>query len=248
MIPVAKNLKLADMITTALFKTGRFELVEREKLQSILDEQNLGKTGLIDDASKAAEVGKLAGAEAVVFGALSSATQQTHDKFAYDVIRTEVRIDARAVDTTTGRVTFSESATGAAEVKVVRAADGTLISGLKNADDEYVKAATNATEALGTRLSKIYPLMGYVISVSGDEVVTDLGGEKGVVVGDELIAFRPGERVLHPVTKQVVGREKRLIDVLTVRSIDFRSSTVRRARKTEEPLQPGDVVVLRPAG
>jgi hypothetical protein len=244
----AKNLKLADMVTTSLFKTGRFELVEREKLQSILDEQQLGKSGLVDDASKAAEVGKLAGAEAVVFGALSSATQQTIDKFAYDVIRTEVRIDARAVDTTTGRVTFSESATGTAEAKVVRAADGTLISGLKNADDEFVKAAAQATDALGARISKLYPLMGYVVSVTGDEVLTDLGSEKGVAVGDELVAFRPGERVVHPVTKQLIGREKKLLDVLTVRSVDFRSSTVKRARKTEEPLKPGDVVVLRPAG
>jgi len=46
----------------------------------------------------------------------------------------------------------------------------------------------------------------------------------------------------------VIGREKKLLDVLTVRSIDFRSSTVKRAKKTDEPLKAGDVVVLRPAG
>jgi curli biogenesis system outer membrane secretion channel CsgG len=244
----ASQLKLADMVTTALFKTGRFELVERERLQAILDEQHLATSGLVDDASKAAQVGKLAGAQAVVSGALSGATQQTIDKFAYDVIRTEVRIDARAVNTSTGKVTFSESATGTAEAKVVRAADGTLISGLKNADDEFVKAATNATDALGARLSRLYPLMGYVVSVSGDEVITDLGADKGINVGDELVAFRKGQRIVHPVTGQNMGWQKEMLDLLKVQGVDLRSSKVRRGNQTNKPLRPGDVVVLRPAG
>jgi len=33
-----------------------------------------------------------------------------------------------------------------------------------------------------------------------------------------------------------------------VRNVDFRSSTLRRGHQTQERMQPGDVVVLRPAG
>ena len=39
-----------------------------------------------------------------------------------------------------------------------------------------------------------------------------------------------------------------LLDVLRVRSVDLRCSTLQRDHKTEQALKPGDVVVVRPAG
>src|SRR5262249_28602012 len=112
------DLHVEDMVTTALFKTGRFDMVERERLATILEEQRLGQSGLVDRDS-AARIGKLVGAKAVVFGVVSSATQQKFDRFAYDVVRTEVRVDARAVDTSSGRLTFTESAVGTSEARIV---------------------------------------------------------------------------------------------------------------------------------
>jgi len=56
--------------------------------------------------------------------------------FAYDVVRTEVRVDARAVDTSTGRLTFTESAEGTSEAKIVTDARGRMISGALDLDAE----------------------------------------------------------------------------------------------------------------
>jgi curli biogenesis system outer membrane secretion channel CsgG len=50
-----------------LLETKYFDLLEREKLGQILDEQKLGMSGVVDDAT-AVEVGKLLGVNAMVFG------------------------------------------------------------------------------------------------------------------------------------------------------------------------------------
>jgi hypothetical protein len=242
------GIRIADLVTTAIVKAGRVDLVERDKMEKVLDEQRLRLTGAIDDASKAAEVGKLLGAEAVIFGAVTNATQQTTDRFAYDVVRTEVRIDARAVDTTTGRVLFAESGAGASETKIIRSADGTLISGLRDAREEYRKAAEQATSSVGGRLAQFFPALGFVLRADGDRVVVDLGTESGVGPGDLLIAFRPLQRLVHPVTQQELGWEKQLIDVLVVRSIESRSSVLERKHAGDASLRAGDVVVWSAKG
>lgn len=236
-------LRISDMLTTALLRSGRVVLVEREKIERVLDEQRFRLTGAVDDASKAAEVGKLLGADAVVFGAVTSATQETTDHFAYDLTRTEVRLDARAVDTTTGQLLFSESGEGASDAKIVRSADGTLISGLRDAGEEFRKAAANATVPLAQHIGALFPPLGFLVGGDGEELVTDLGAGRGVSVGDELVVFRVGDKLLHPVTHQWLGYQKRLLDVLVVRAVEQQRSVVARRNVSEDPLQAGDVVV-----
>jgi curli biogenesis system outer membrane secretion channel CsgG len=53
---------LGDMLTTALFQTGRFILLERRRLAPVLAEQNLSRGGRVS-ARTAAPVGRLEGAE-----------------------------------------------------------------------------------------------------------------------------------------------------------------------------------------
>lgn len=238
------EVRIGDMVTTALSATHRVELVEREKIEHVLGEQRLRLSGAVDDASRAAEVGKLLGAEAVVFGAITSATQETVDKFAYDLVRTQVRIDARAVDTTTGRILFSQSGDGLSEAKIIRSADGTLISGLRNAEDEYRKAAEAAAATLGRGMARQFPVMGLVLSTVSGRIVTDLGAESGIAMGDEVLAVRPGEVLLNPVTRQPAGRDARVLDVLLVTEVRQGSAVLLRDGLSAELLRAGDVVVL----
>jgi hypothetical protein len=239
------DFRIGDVLTTTLFKSGRFELVERDRLKEILKEQRLGQSGLVDE-STAAQIGKLVGAEAVVFGVLSSATQQKFDKFSYDLIRTEVRIDARAVDTATGRLIFTEAAEGFSETKVVTDSRGTIISGAVDPKSEYAKAAAYATVVLGEKLGKQFPVMGFVVSVADGSMVTDLGSDRNVVAGDRLVVIRPVERLKHPVTGKPAGWRKAILGGGEVRTVEAASSTARlvSAGDTSQPVKPGDVVVL----
>lgn len=62
-------------ITTALVNSGQFNVVERLKLQSVLDELKLAQLGLTDPEG-AKEVGKLLGADVILTGTLAATGEE----------------------------------------------------------------------------------------------------------------------------------------------------------------------------
>jgi len=246
----AGSLSIGDMLATSLFKMGRFELVERQKISNVLSEQKLKLSGAIDDAIRVAEVGKLLGAEAVVYGAVSSATQQRFDKFAYDVIRTEVRLDLKAANTTTGKLVISESATGRSEVKIVTDARGGVIAGAVDTAAEFARAAAAAVARVAVKVSRLFPVVGRVVDVQGKQVVSTCGAASGANVGDVLIIFRALTALRNPATGRTVGWRKQIVAAATVRSSEQTVSTARVFRGAGAEVggvKVGDLVVLKPA-
>ncbi|MBI9066597.1 MAG: hypothetical protein JEZ09_04850 [Salinivirgaceae bacterium] len=61
---------IPEELTTKLFKTGKFQVIERQLLNKVLQEQKLGTSGLLD-ASSAAQIGKLLGVDAIVTGTIT---------------------------------------------------------------------------------------------------------------------------------------------------------------------------------
>lgn len=109
---------LADMLSGDLGATGAFILVEREELERILREQELGMSGLVDP-SGAPKVGRLLGAELLLYG-------------SFVVTGNDLRIDARVVRAETGEIAASASAAGpAADVlSLERELSGSLAAAL----------------------------------------------------------------------------------------------------------------------
>jgi hypothetical protein len=65
------------------------------------------------------------------------------------------------------------------------------------------------------------PISGYVIMPIGDEFLIDLDASKGVGTGDLFSVVKPGERIIHPVTKEVLGtldQVKGILEVTRVKS------------------------------
>ena len=62
---------LADMLTNELAGTGKFKMVEREKLAAVLDEQDLADSGRVSKKT-GAKIGKLTGAKYLVTATLSA--------------------------------------------------------------------------------------------------------------------------------------------------------------------------------
>ncbi|NQT24858.1 tetratricopeptide repeat protein [candidate division KSB1 bacterium] len=59
--------QIATRLQAYLLETDYYDILERDKLKQILDEQNLGMTGVVDEAT-AVEIGKLLGVDAMIFG------------------------------------------------------------------------------------------------------------------------------------------------------------------------------------
>jgi curli biogenesis system outer membrane secretion channel CsgG len=108
---------ISQMLITALVNSGRFTVVERNEqvLNSILKEQSLGLSGVIDPMT-AAKVGKLLGAQAVVIGEISEFGIRKTGAFVglggTKTITTRVVFDARMVDVENGKIIAGETGVG----------------------------------------------------------------------------------------------------------------------------------------
>ena len=61
---------VADILSTELFNSQRFKVIERQAIQRILEEQKLQMTG-VTDMSKAVEIGKILNVEKILIGSVS---------------------------------------------------------------------------------------------------------------------------------------------------------------------------------
>jgi curli biogenesis system outer membrane secretion channel CsgG len=113
---------VTDMMTTELFNMGKFNLVEREKLEMIAEEIKLSQSGLMDE-STAPELGKIKGAKYQMTGAITVyyykasggavvvpwlAGGAAAAKTAY------VQLDLRVIDSSTAEVVYAARETGTA--------------------------------------------------------------------------------------------------------------------------------------
>jgi len=109
---------LAGMLTNELAGTGKFKMVERDKLAAVLDEQDLADSGRIKKGT-GAKIGKLTGAQYLVVATLSafeSDVKGTGGGLSFRGISVGgkkedayMAVDLRVIDTTTGEIEFTRS-------------------------------------------------------------------------------------------------------------------------------------------
>lgn len=87
---------LAEELITRLFITQRFDVIERQMLNKVLNEQKLGASGIIDEDS-AVSIGQLLGVDAIVTGSITD-------------LGTTLKINTRMISTESGSI-FSVAST-----------------------------------------------------------------------------------------------------------------------------------------
>ena len=81
---------IAEELTTDLFTTGKFKIVERNLLKQVLNELKLGQTGAVDAAS-AKQLGKLTGVDAIIAGTIAD-------------LGSNIAVNCRLIETETGEI------------------------------------------------------------------------------------------------------------------------------------------------
>jgi curli biogenesis system outer membrane secretion channel CsgG len=109
---------LAGMLTNELAGTGNFKMVERDKLDAVLDEQDLADSGRVSKKS-GAKIGKLTGAQYLVVATLTafeSDVKGTGGGVSFRGISVGgkkedayLAVDLRVIDTTTGEIEFTRT-------------------------------------------------------------------------------------------------------------------------------------------
>ena len=103
----AVALKSSAKFSSALQETGLFKLVERKRLRDVMKELEFNMTGLVDP-DKVKQVGKMVGADAILFIEINDITFIDNDRdvglFISKKEGVTARISAKLVDTQTSQI------------------------------------------------------------------------------------------------------------------------------------------------
>ena len=244
-IPVELGLSLADMAITYLHNTGKFNVVERTRLDKVIREQEFQLSDMV--GTQVAELGRLLGADAVVFGTVTGTSYEEVQKISYNILQTEVQVDIRCVDASSGKIIYSEQSVGRVDKKLILDSRGNIVSGNRDPKSEYAEACRKALGQASAQIAAKFPLLGYVVSVSGDQVLTDVGSTRGVQPGSQFIVFRKGEAIIHPATGQKLGWSKQIIGLIQIDSSEEKMSSghILALKDANDRPRVGDLVILK---
>ncbi len=113
--------ELSGMLSNELSSTGSFRVLERNKLDKVLEEQNLGASGRVRSGT-GAKMGQVTGADYLVFGTVTSYEEHTASTGGGFSIRgisiggkqseAYLAVDVRVVNSSTGEVDYSRTIEG----------------------------------------------------------------------------------------------------------------------------------------
>ncbi|MDD5067357.1 MAG: carboxypeptidase regulatory-like domain-containing protein [bacterium] len=109
---------VADMITTAIVKSKKLNVIERENLQKILKEQELWLSGMVD-AGTTKKIGQITGVSFIITGSVSK-------------LGTFIELDVRMLDTETGKIVVTENDKANSEEQLRSAIERLVVKLVKN--------------------------------------------------------------------------------------------------------------------
>ncbi len=219
---------MADMLTTALVKSGKYTVIERQELGRLLSEQQLGQSGIVTQQS-AAQIGKALGVELAVIGAVTEFGNTKNDVgikikgfgIGSKSQKATVAVDVRLVNTTTGEIINAES------VRKEESSSGLSLSTpdgrFNNASDfdnslvgKATRAAIDDIVVMINDQAADLPWEGKIIKADGGQIFIKPGADGGVSVGDQFAVFSAGEALIDPDTGLSLGSTETRVGVIRI--------------------------------
>ena len=206
----------SDMLATELVKLGKYSVLERDKLATLLKEQDLGASGRIDPQT-AAQIGKVLGVAYIVTGSVTEYGQSTSGgggggvhvgKKGY-----HAAVDVRIVNAVTGEIVFADTAEHSDTSMNIR------VFGIGGGESFNEK---KATEVLRASIEKVVAKMTFegggdggsasaadtvqamIADVDGSNVTFNQGGAAGLKVGQKVKVVRKDKEITDPATGKVI--------------------------------------------
>ncbi|MCL5023433.1 MAG: CsgG/HfaB family protein [Nitrospirae bacterium] len=248
----------AEMLTTELMRTGKFVVVERQALQDVLGEQELGQSGAVRKET-AAKVGQVLGAQIIVRGVVSEFTLNESGtgggigiagfRIGGKSSNAHVAVDIRLVDTTTGQVLQSHSAVGKAESSGVSVgvSRGDVDFGAETFKNTPLGQATR--QAIQDAVSFIIanmesvPFSAKVVKAEGNKIYINAGSQMNIHRGLKFYAYSVGEDIVDPDTGLKLGADEKLMGTVEVRDVQDKYSV--GFLQSGSGLKRGDVLKLQ---
>jgi len=248
---------LSEMLLTSLVKSGKYRVVERQEMESIMQEQKLGLTGLLTPES-AAQAGKLLGVELAVMGAVTEYGLSESKKggrfggigLGLKKHSAVIAVDCRLVNTSTGEIIVAESIRKKVSSQGIEIDTKKFSYENQKKFDESVigKAARSAVSAVVELLDKNASKVAWqakVITQNNGFTFINAGSLTGLTIGDTLQISRPGEELIDPDTGISLGSIESIIGKIEIIDANIGDGKAAKCQTVEGGgFQKGDIVKI----
>lgn len=245
---------LADMLTDALSRSGRFIVVERLQIQDALREQDFARSGRAVEAG-APEIGRLLNTQAIVIGTVTHYDEhlmlgagqvgQGGPAFQVSTATARLEINIRVVDTTTGEVLLSQSSRAFDQASTLASEFGGVTFAKTATGKVCQQAITDAVMKL-CRGMDVAPWRGRVVEVRGQDILINAGLAQGIVPGDCFRVFKQQDALLDTETGLPLGSPLSGVGVIEVREAQDKFS-IARSRSRGAAIERGQIARFVPA-
>jgi len=251
---------MADMLTTELVKSGKYRVVERQQIEAIMKEQQLGQTGSVT-AQTAAQVGQLLGVELAIFGAVTEFGYKKSEGgidlkkkgfgFGIQSASASVGIDVRFTNTNTGEIIAADNVRKEQSKKGLSIDTRAIAFENKSDFDESLvgKATRAAIEEIMGKLDAFMenlPWQAKIIKVTGNTVYINSGAEAGLNVGAVLAVYSKGEELIDPDTGLSLGSEESVVGEIVVTTNNLGEGKASKCEiKSGSGFKTGDLVRMK---
>lgn len=246
---------VADMLVTALVKTGKFTVLERQELEKVLDEQKLGESGIVTPET-APKLGKVLGVELLVVGSISEfGTKESQVSGGISFLSGGIKrktsravVDVRLVNTVTGEIVAAEKEEGEeSSTGLAINYEGIDFNNMDSWDDTDIgkacrKAIDGVVELIVKNMANI-PFTGKILKLNSDgTLLMKPGSEGNVKAGMEFDVVRVGEPIIDPDTGLELGAEETKVGRIKVIE-DALKGKAAKAKITEgKDIQAADIL------
>ena len=246
---------VADMLVTALVKSNKFFVLERQELEKVLGEQKLGESGLVT-AETAPKLGKLLGVELLVVGSVSEfGTKESQVSGGISFLGGGIKrktsravVDIRLINTVTGEIVAAEKEEGEeSSTGIAVRYEDIDFNNMDSWDDTDIgkacrKAIDGVVELIVNNMASI-PWSGKVLKVNADgTLLMKPGSEGNVKVGMEFDIFRIGESIKDPDTGLDLGAEETKIGKVKVVEDALKGKAAKAKIVDGKDIQINDIV------
>ena len=220
----------SDMLATELVKLGKYSVIERDKLASLLKEQDLGASGRIDPTT-AVKIGKVLGVDYVVTGAVTEYGQSSGGgggggvhvgKKGY-----HAAVDIRIINAATGEIVFADTAEHHETSMSVR------VFGIGGGESFNEQKATKVLrEAIEKVVAKMTfegggggaadtaaPEQTMIADIDGTTITLNQGTASGFKVGQKVKISRKDKEIKDPATGKVIRVKYKNVGTIEITNV-----------------------------
>jgi TolB-like protein len=230
-----------DLISK-LSESPGITLVDRSNIKEMLNEQSLGRTGLISQ-NNAAVTGHMDGIDYLLTGTILS-VQNTLQKNQRSPAA-QFTIFWKLLDTTSGKIIVADTSVSSIKKTLIKQNGKKIwMTTSQDTNTAIQKITNNISQTIQSRLN-IPDLEVHIANVDHSTIYLDKGAKDKISPGQIFIVCKEGALIRHPVTGIVLGRQRNFLCQILIENVEDNLASGTVLRGSAENVHIGDIAIRK---